>query len=179
MVFWVEVTGGGGLVPHTRRSRGEEMDGPSWIYTGRGAWTGSYRLPEPVTHGHVVPGAVAVMLDVHVGEVDEDPVAGIHTDQPGAVHITGASDLKRTVSRLPVLETCIGLDVVVQSLVSWGANRSGPPYTLRRGQKPRSKLHCRSGWNSTSNSWIVRVMLLPADVVMYQIHSLFSGYLLG
>jgi len=31
------------------------------------------------------------MFNIHVGEVDEDPMAGVHTDDPGTVHITGVA----------------------------------------------------------------------------------------
>lgn len=39
------------------------------------------------THGHVVVVARRMQLNVQVREVEEDPVAGIHTDDPGTVHV--------------------------------------------------------------------------------------------
>lgn len=39
------------------------------------------------THGHIVEGALRMQLNIQVREVEEDAVAGIHTDDPGTVHI--------------------------------------------------------------------------------------------
>lgn len=41
------------------------------------------------THGHIVPGTVGVVLDVQVREVEENPMALVHRDDPRAVHIVG------------------------------------------------------------------------------------------
>lgn len=42
-----------------------------------------------VTHSHIVPGAVTMMFNIQVREVEEHTVVGIHTDNPGTVHIVG------------------------------------------------------------------------------------------
>lgn len=39
------------------------------------------------THNHIVKAAGRVHFNIQVREVEEDPVAGIHTDDPGTVHI--------------------------------------------------------------------------------------------
>lgn len=42
-----------------------------------------------VTHSHIVPQAVTVMFNIQVREVEKHTVVGIHTDNPGTVHIVG------------------------------------------------------------------------------------------
>lgn len=42
-----------------------------------------------VTHSHIVPGAVTMMFNIQVREVEEHTVVGIHTNNPGTVHIVG------------------------------------------------------------------------------------------
>lgn len=39
------------------------------------------------THDHVVVVAGCVQFNIEVREVQEDAVAGIHTDDPGTIHV--------------------------------------------------------------------------------------------
>lgn len=43
------------------------------------------------THSHVIPGAVAMKLNIQVREVEEHTVVRFHRNDPGTVHIVGVA----------------------------------------------------------------------------------------
>lgn len=92
------------MLPHTRSRRGEDEVGPSWICGKEQPQFGTVSVLRPTfawmlifdvnkmrlrseTHGYVVEVAQCMQLNIQVGEVEEDPVAWIHTDDPGTVHV--------------------------------------------------------------------------------------------